>query len=63
MIIEAPLPSPVAFVEAVDRLDLLLAALAGLGTDELGTGSAELFWVDFGAVVFAITLFLCVRIS
>ena len=29
---------------------------------ELGTGSGELFGVDFGAVVFAITLFLCEKI-
>jgi hypothetical protein len=62
MIVEAPLPSPPALVDAADRFDLALAALAGLGTDELGTGSAELFCTDFGAVVFAITLFLCVRI-
>src|SRR5579871_538045 len=48
--VEAPLPSPPALV-AADRFDLALVALAGAGE------------ADFGAVVFAITLFLCVRIS
>jgi hypothetical protein len=50
MMVEAPLPSDLGADEA--RFDLALA----LG--ELGTGSGELFGVDFGAVVFAITLFL-----
>ncbi len=63
MIVEAPLPSTPTFAEAAARLDLPLVALAELEADELGTGSGELFGADFGAVVFAITLFLCTRIS
>jgi hypothetical protein len=62
MTLEAPFPSPVFSEAALGRFDLLLAGLA-LETDlldELGTGSAEFFGADFGAVVFAITLFLCV---
>ncbi|MGB8908486.1 MAG: hypothetical protein WCC84_07025 [Candidatus Cybelea sp.] len=48
--VEAPFPSPVTFSPATaERFGLALAALG-----ELGTGSGELFGVDFGAVVFAI---------
>jgi hypothetical protein len=54
MIVEAPLPSVAIFSGATERFDLLLVALG-----ELGTASAELLGADFGAVVFAITLFLC----
>jgi hypothetical protein len=53
MTVEAPLPSVVTLRVAMERFDLPLVALG-----ELGTGSAEFFAVDFGAVVFAITLFL-----
>jgi hypothetical protein len=45
MAFDVPFPSIPIFVEAVDRLDLPLV-------------SPELFAGDFGAVVFAITLFL-----
>jgi len=55
MTVEAPLPSPKTLSGATaDRLDLPFEALG-----ELGTVSGELFGADFGAVVFAITLFLC----
>jgi hypothetical protein len=50
--VEAPLPS-VIFKLATDRFDRGLAAL-----DDSGAGSVELLCADFGAVVFAITLFL-----
>jgi hypothetical protein len=53
MTVEAPLPSVVTLRVAMERFDLPLVALG-----ELGTGSGEFFAVDFGAVVFAITLFL-----
>ncbi|MBV8532052.1 MAG: hypothetical protein JO104_12110 [Candidatus Eremiobacteraeota bacterium] len=52
MTVDAPLPSPLSGADA-GRFDLAFAALG-----ELGTVSAELS-TDFGAVVFAITLFLC----
>jgi hypothetical protein len=48
MILEAPFPSDLSAVP--ERFDLLFVAR---------TGSIELFGADFGAVVFAITLFLC----
>jgi hypothetical protein len=50
MILEAPFPSDLS---APERFDLLFVAR---------TGSIELFGADFGAVVFAITLFLCEKI-
>ncbi|MGC2405063.1 MAG: hypothetical protein WA431_01470 [Candidatus Cybelea sp.] len=50
--VEEPFPS--AFSGDAARFDLAFVALGKLGTD-----SVELFGVDFGAVVFAITLFLC----
>ena len=50
--VEAPFPSVVTLRVARERFDLPLVALG-----ELGTASAE-FAADFGAVVFAITLFL-----
>jgi len=53
MTVEAPFPS-LSFIDAA--LGRFVRALA-LG--ELGTASGELFGADFGAVVFAITLFLC----
>jgi hypothetical protein len=53
MICDAPFPSVRILAGAAGRFDLALVAL-----DELGTGSAKLFGADFGAVVFAITLFL-----
>jgi len=53
MTVEAPLPSLVIFSDAAERFDRGLAAL-----DDSEADSVELFGVDFGAVVFAITLFL-----
>jgi hypothetical protein len=49
--VEAPLPSTTLDAERLDR--------ALLTRDGLGTDSAGLLDADFGAVVFAITLFLC----
>ena len=51
MTVDVPLPSTPLDAE---RLDLALLTRVGLGTD-----SAGLLDADFGAVVFAITLFLC----
>jgi hypothetical protein len=53
IMVEAPFPSAFSG-DDVARFDLAFVALGKLGTD-----SVELFGVDFGAVVFAITLFLC----
>src|SRR5581483_6965884 len=53
MTVDAPLPSAPR-CDVAERLDLPLVTRVGLGTD-----SAGLFVADFGAVVFAITLFLC----
>ena len=53
MMVWAPLPS-VILSATEERLDRGRVALG-----DSGTGSAELFGADFGAVVFAITLFLC----
>jgi hypothetical protein len=54
MTVEAPFPSVVTLSGATaDRFDFPLAALG-----ESGTASAEFLGADFGAVVFAITLFL-----
>jgi hypothetical protein len=47
--VEAPFPSVALSGTTAERFGLALAALG-----ELGTGSGELFGVDFGAVVFAI---------
>jgi len=52
--VDAPFPS---LFNDVERFDLGFAALGELGTD-----SGELLRVVFGAVVFAITLFLCALI-
>jgi hypothetical protein len=52
--VDAPFPS-LSFIEAAEgRFDLGLVALG-----ELGTVSGEFLDEVFGAVVFAITLFLC----
>jgi hypothetical protein len=52
--VDTPFPSEPRFSDVEARFDRPFAA-----RDELGTASGELFGVDFGAVVFAITLFLC----
>jgi hypothetical protein len=54
MTVDAPLPSLVIFsVATADRLDRAFVALG-----DSGTGSAEFLGVVFGAVVFAMLLFL-----
>jgi hypothetical protein len=54
MIVDAPFPSVVTLSDATaDRFDFARVALG-----ESGTASAEFFGADFGAVGFAITLFL-----
>jgi hypothetical protein len=58
MTVEAPFPPATSF-KAADRFDLAFGPLDELATASFDVGSAGLFAWGFGAVVFAITLFLC----